>query len=121
MSDSKRETISITTFKKWPWMSFFTDYSNPIKYSHDAKNVHNFSQLDHLTKQRGLSHPWFQFESHLQIRKLSSLMYVSIQDQKLTHNSYKNMIQAWLRSHCNTIYLPSICILLAEKWKCSDS
>ena len=42
-------------------------------------------------------------------------MYVSLQDEKLTHNNYKNMIQAGLRSHCIVLHLRSICIFLAEK------
>ena len=41
-------------------------------------------------------------------------MHVSLQSQKLTHNNYKNMIPAWLRSHCIVLHLCSTCIFLAE-------
>ena len=41
-------------------------------------------------------------------------MYASLQSQKLTHNDYNNMIQAWLRSHCVVLHFFSICIFPAE-------
>ena len=41
-------------------------------------------------------------------------MYATLQDQKLTHDNYNNMIQAWLRIRNLVVHLCSICISSAE-------
>ena len=46
--------------------------------------------------------------------RLKKMHVASLQDQKIIHNNYNNMIQVSLRSHCIVLHLCSICIFLAE-------